>query len=91
MSSLESVDCTFHFFGEGPQFAAVEEYTCNICIDIYDFDCVADFLLSKIVLSVLKASITVNYTITENGLNHHQPKPLWRIMSISMVSSAIPL
>ena len=33
MSSLKSVDCMFQFFGEGPQFAVVEEYTCNICIE----------------------------------------------------------
>ena len=38
MSSLESVDCIFQLFGEGPQFAVVEEYTCNICIESSDFD-----------------------------------------------------
>ena len=43
MSSLESVDCIFQFFGEGPQFAVVEEHTCSICIEGSDFDCVADF------------------------------------------------
>ena len=36
MSSLESVDCIFQFFGEGPQFAVVEECTCNICIESSD-------------------------------------------------------
>ena len=58
MSSLERVDCVFQFFGESPQFAIIEEYTCYICIEGSDFDCVADFfLLSKHVFSVLKASI----------------------------------
>ena len=58
MSSLERVDCIFQFFGESPQFAVVEEYTCNICIESSNFDCVADFfLLSNILFSVLKASI----------------------------------
>ena len=27
MSSSESVDCIFQFFGEGQQFAVVKEYT----------------------------------------------------------------
>ena len=31
------------FFCERPQFAVVEENTCNICIESSDFDCVADF------------------------------------------------
>ena len=31
------------FLGEGPQFTVVEEYTCNICIESPDCDCVADF------------------------------------------------
>ena len=39
MSSLESVDCIFQFFGEGPQFAVVEENTCNICIESSDLYC----------------------------------------------------
>ena len=43
MSSLERVDCIFQFFGESPQFAVVEECTCNICIESSNFDCVADF------------------------------------------------
>ena len=43
MSSLERVDGIFQFLGESPQFAVVEEYTCNICIEGSDFDCVADF------------------------------------------------
>ena len=43
MSPLESVDCVFQFFGEGPQFAVVEENTRNICIESSDFYCVADF------------------------------------------------
>ena len=57
MSPLESVDCIFQFFVEGPQFAVVEENTCNICIESSDFYCVLIFLLSTILFSVLKASI----------------------------------
>ena len=38
MSPLESVDCIFQFFGEVPQFAVVEENTCNICIESSDLD-----------------------------------------------------
>ena len=30
-----------------PQFAVVEEYTCNICVDSSDCDCVADFSAVK--------------------------------------------
>ena len=47
MSPLESADCIFQFFGEGPQFAGVEENTCNICTESSDFDCVADFSVVK--------------------------------------------
>ena len=47
MSSLERVDCIFQFFGESPQFAVIEEYTCYICIECSDFDCVADFSAVK--------------------------------------------
>ena len=47
---LESVDCILQFFGEGPQFAVVEENTCNICIESSDFDCVADFSALKNVI-----------------------------------------
>ena len=54
---LERVDCIFQFFGESPQFAVVEEYTCYICIEGSDFDCVADFSAVKMLFSVLKASI----------------------------------
>ena len=35
------------FFGESPQFAVVEEYTCYICFEGSDFDCVADFSAVK--------------------------------------------
>ena len=48
MYSLERVDCIFQFFGESPQFAVIEEYTCYICIECSDFDCVADFSAVKI-------------------------------------------
>ena len=44
---MESVDCVFQFFGEGPQFAVVEENTRNICIESSDFYCVADFSAVK--------------------------------------------
>ena len=47
MSSLERVDCIFQFFGESPQFAVVVEYTCYICIEGSDVDCVADFSAVK--------------------------------------------
>ena len=47
MSSSESVDCIFQFLCEGPQFAVVEENTCNICIESSDFDRVADFSAVK--------------------------------------------
>ena len=35
------------FFCESPQFSVVEEYTCYICIEGSDFDCVADFSAVK--------------------------------------------
>ena len=47
MSPLESVNCIFQFFGEGPHFVVVEENICNICIESSDFDCVADFSAVK--------------------------------------------
>ena len=47
MSPLESVDCIFQFFGDGPQFAVVEENTCNICFESSDFYCVAGFSADK--------------------------------------------
>ena len=34
-------------FGEGPQFAVVEENTRNICTERSDFYCVADFSAVK--------------------------------------------
>ena len=37
----------FQCFGEGPQFAVVEEYTCYICIGSSDFHCVADLSAVK--------------------------------------------
>ena len=56
MSSSESVDCIFQFVGEGPQFAVVEEYTCNIIFESSDFDCV-DFSAVKHFIHRLKAYI----------------------------------
>ena len=47
MSPLESVDSIFQFFGDGPQFAVVEENTCYICLESSDCDCVADFSAVK--------------------------------------------
>ena len=50
MSSLESVDCIFQFFGEGQQFAVVEEYTCNI-LTFLILTVLLIFRLSKIVFN----------------------------------------
>ena len=47
MSPLESVDCVFQFFGEGPQFAVVEENTRNICIESSDFTVLLIFCCQK--------------------------------------------
>ena len=55
MSSLASVDCIFQFFGEGPQFAVVEQYTCNICIESSDLDCLADFSAVKNVIQCFES------------------------------------
>ena len=59
MSPLESVDCIFQFFGEGPQFAVVEENTCNICIESSDFYCVADFSAVKIFIQFYSTDLHV--------------------------------
>ena len=55
MSPLESVDCVFRFFGEGPQFAVVEENTRNICVESSDFYCVADFYAVKNVIQCFES------------------------------------
>ena len=60
MSPLESVDCIFQFFGEGPQFAVAEEYTCNICVESSDFDCVADFSPVKNVIQCFESIFCKN-------------------------------
>ena len=52
MSPLESVTV---FFGEGPQFAVVEEKPCNICIESCDFDCVADVSAVKNVIQCFES------------------------------------
>ena len=60
MSSLERVYCIFQFFGESPQFAVVEEHTCykkSYALNVLILTALLIFLLSKIVCSVLKASI----------------------------------
>ena len=54
---MEIVDCIFQFFFEDPQFAIVEQYTCNICNDSSYFDCVSDFSAIKKCIQCLKASI----------------------------------
>ena len=65
MSPLESVDCIFQFFGEGPQFAVVEEYTCNICIESSDFDCVADFSAVKNCIQYFESIYCKNFSVVD--------------------------
>ena len=60
MYSLESVDCIFQVFGEGPQFAVVEEYICNICTESSDFDCVADFCAVKYFIQCFESVFSKN-------------------------------
>ena len=65
MSSLERVDCIFQFFGESPQsvqFAVVEEYTCYICIECSDFDCVADFSAVKFFIQRFESIYCKNFS-----------------------------
>ena len=47
--------CIFQFFGEGPQFAVVEENPRNICIESSDFYCVADFSAVKICIQCFES------------------------------------
>ena len=65
MSSLESVDCIFQCFGEDPHFAVVEEYTCNICIESSDFDCVADFSAIKNVIQCFESIYCKNVSAVD--------------------------
>ena len=65
MSSLESVDCIFQFFGEDPQFAVVEEYTCNICIESSDFDCDADFSPVKNFIQCFESIYCKNFSAVD--------------------------
>ena len=65
MSSVESVDCIFQFFGEGPQFAVVEENTCNICIESSDFDCVADFSAVKKFIQCFESIYCKNFSAVD--------------------------
>ena len=44
---LWKVLTVFSSFLVSLQFAVVEEYTCNICVDSSDCDCVADFSAVK--------------------------------------------
>ena len=62
MSPLESVDCVFQFFGEGPQFAVVEENTRNIRIESSDFYCVADFSAVKNVIQCFESIYCKNFS-----------------------------
>ena len=62
MSPLESVDCVFQFFGEGPQFAVVEENTRNICIESSDFYCVADFSAVKNLIQCFESIYCKNFS-----------------------------
>ena len=62
MSSLERFDCIFQFFGQSPQFAIVEEYTCYICIEDSDFDCVADFSAVKICIHRFESIYCKNFS-----------------------------
>ena len=61
MSYLERVDCIFQFLGDSPQFAVVEEYTCNICVEGSDFDCVADFSAAKIFIQLFESIYCKNF------------------------------
>ncbi len=69
MSPLESVDCIFQFFGEGPQFAVVEENTGNICIErpieSSDFDCVADFSAVKNCIQYFESIYCKNFSVVD--------------------------
>ena len=60
-ASLERVDCIFPFFGESPQFAIVDEYTCYICIEGSDFDCFADFSAVKNVIQCFESIYCKNF------------------------------
>ena len=61
MSPLESVDCVFQFFGEGPQFAVVEENTRDICIESSDFYCVPDFSAVKNLIERCVYDVKMSY------------------------------
>ena len=47
------------FFGEGPQF------TCNICIESSDFDCVADLSALKNVIQCFESIYFKNYSAVD--------------------------
>ena len=47
------------FFGEGPQF------TCNICIESSDFDCLADFSALKNVIQCFESIYCTNYSAVD--------------------------
>ena len=83
MSPLESVDCIFQFFDEGPQFAVVEENTCNICIESSDFDCVADFSAVKISIQCFESIYCKNFSAVDviicRQTNYHNVKHGWSV------------
>ena len=66
MSPLESVDCIFQFFGEGPQFTVVEENTRNICIESSDFYCeLADFSAVKNFIQCFESIYCKNFSAVD--------------------------
>ena len=50
----------FQFFGHGPPIDVVEEYTCNICIECSDYDCVSAFTAVKHICMSVCCSSTVS-------------------------------
>ena len=90
----------FLIFGDGPQFAVVEQYTCNIilCIESSDSDCVADFSAVKKSIQRFEASIasiflrlisfSVSSRLSNNWHFFHFSLP-YRIISYSSVLASL--
>ena len=53
------------FFGEGPQFGVVEEYTCNVCSESSDFDFVADFSAVKNFIWCFESTYCKNFSAVD--------------------------
>ena len=53
------------FFGEGPQFAVVKEYTCNICIGSSEFDCKADLSAINNVIQCFESIYCNNFAAVD--------------------------